>query len=186
MSSGSASGSNSGRKSKRSKSSSSTFALAPDAAGALNKARRFVEESGDSKARRFADEATPAVTVAGLPAELKGLVQRALVADQVNSKGEHRRSRSLVPAVIERLRDVLVRDISQALEDYKSSDMSGRSELPVKTAKALAEDIRRMKLSIVDAIKAVQSARGGRAPAVGSMLELQDACGACCEQGSRS
>ena len=109
-----------------------------------------------------------------LPDGLKDLVRKALTADRVE-EGEHKKSRSMLPVVLGRMRKDLTVDIRVALEMCMSADMSDSSELPRMTADKLAGFIRRMDLSIEKAIEAVAEARGPRAPPKGSMLELQDA-----------
>ena len=127
-----------------------TGGLSPDVAESLNKARKFLEGAGaGSRASGAAAEA-----VAVLPAQLQDLVRRALSADKVSSKGERRECRKSLPAVVERMRDGLVRDVRRALESHMTSDMSGRSELPVKEADALAQTIRRLDLSVRSAVAA--------------------------------
>lgn len=170
--SSSASSNSGGKAGKRGKGEAfATGGLSPDVAESLNKARKFLEGAGaGSRASGAAAEA-----VAALPTQLQDLVRRALSADKVSSKGERRECRKSLPAVVERMRDSLVRDVRRALESHMASDMSGRSELPVKEADALAQTIRRLDMSVRSAIAAVKSARGSRAPAAGSSLELQDA-----------
>ena len=169
-SSSSSSGKRKGKKAKGAGGSSLT-GLSPDVAEGLNKARKFLEGAGGGS--RAAGAAADAVSA--LPEELRDLARRALTSDRVLNKGEHRDCRKSCPAVIERMRDGLVRDVRRALEIHMASDMSGRSELPLKDAEALAQTIRRLDMSMKGAIAAVKAARGSRAPAAGSALELQDA-----------
>ena len=171
-SSGSSDSARAKSKKKRSTGKSGKAALSADAAEALNKARAFIEVAGgDGRGRGAA-----AAAAAALPTELRSLVQRALTADSVNGKSEQRSSRRELPLVVQRLREGLERDVARALEAHMSADMSGFSELSRPTAESLAIRIRRLDLSVPEAIKAVAAARGAtRAPAQGSALELQDA-----------
>ena len=169
-SSSSSSGNKRNKRSKSGTQAGSSAALAPDAAEALNKARDFVEQAFSGRSGR--GSASGAVAV--LPDGLKDLVRKALTADRVE-EGEQKKSRSMLPVVLGRMRKDLTVDIRVALEMCMSADMSDSSELPRMTADKLAGFIRRMDLSIEKAIEAVAEARGPRAPPKGSMLELQDA-----------
>ena len=147
--------------------------VGPDVAEALHRGKAFCEEADDSisKGGRVGE------AMASVPAELKGLLRRALVSDKVSNKGEHKTARKVVPAFVERARDALERELRRAMELHVKEDMSGRSELGRRTAEKLAQDVRRLNININRVAEAVRAARGSRAPPQGSILELQDVWG---------
>ena len=54
--------------------------------------------------------------MAAVPAEIRGVLQRALLSERVDAEGESHRTRKSVPACVVRLRKQLERSIRQALE----------------------------------------------------------------------